>query len=378
MATQRDYYEILNVERAANGEEIKRAYRKMAMKYHPDRNPGDKEAELKFKEAAEAYEVLSNPDRRQRYDQYGHEGLRGTSMHDFGHMDPTDIFSMFEEIFNGGGFGSSRARQGSRARRGASLETVIDITLKEVLTGIEKDVEFDRLDTCDTCDGNGARPGSSPVTCPTCHGNGQVTQSGFGGMFRMVTTCPSCRGQGKVIKDKCPECDGSGMTPRHRKISVKIPPGIHDGQAVRIPGEGEPGIGANGATGPRGDLHVVVRVAEHKLFERHNDDLVMRMPVSVTQAALGAKVKVPTLDDQTELTIKPGTQHGEVFRVVGEGLPNLRNGRRGDLGVVLAVEIPKKLTAKQQELLREFAATENHDVLPVSGNFWDKIKSYLG
>ncbi len=374
MATQRDYYEILNVERSANGEEIKRAYRKMAMKYHPDRNPGDKEAEQRFKEAAEAYEVLSNPERRSRYDRFGHEGLRGTSMHDFGHMDVTDIFSMFDDIFGGGGAFGGRGRQRSRGRRGASLETVIDITLEDVYNGTEKEIEFDRLDDCPTCSGSGARPGSEPVTCPSCKGAGQVEQSGFGGMFRMVTTCPTCRGVGTVIKDKCPECRGSGRMPKHRVLTVKIPAGIHDGQAIRIPGEGEPGVGG----APRGDLHVVVRVSEHKLFQRQDDHLVLRMPVSFTQAALGATVDVPTLNGQAELTIKPGTQHGEIFRIPDKGLPNLRGGHRGDLVVVLAVEIPKKLTREQEQLLREFAQTENHDVMPESRNFWDKIKNYLG
>lgn len=373
MATRRDYYEILGVERGCDADAIKRAYRKMAMKYHPDRNPGDKEAELKFKEAAEAYEVLSDADKRRRYDQFGHEGLRGTSHHDFSGMDVGDIFSMFEDIF-GGAMGAKRGRGGQRARRGFDLETQIEITLEEVANGTEREVEFTRADLCDTCQGTGVKPGSDPITCVTCAGQGQVAQTGFGGMFRMVTTCPACGGQGKYYKDKCGDCGGRGTQPKHRKLRVKIPPGIHEGQAIRIAGEGEPGQQG----GPRGNLHVVVRLAEHKLFTREDDDLLLRMPVSFTQAALGATVKAPTLNGREELTIQPATQHGEIFRIRGKGLPNLRTGRRGDLVVMLAVEIPRKLTAKQKELLREFAATENHDVMPESRSFWDKIRESLG
>ena len=375
MATTRDYYEILNIERDADGEAIKRSYRKLAMKYHPDRNPGDREAETRFKEAAEAYEVLSNPEKRQRYDRFGHEGLRGTSGHDFSHMDASDIFSMFEDIF-GDFMGGPRRRHGggrARAQRGYDLETQTEITLEEVSTGVEREIEFTRQDVCETCRGNGAKPGSEPITCITCAGTGQVAQSGFGGMFRMVTTCQACGGRGKVYKDKCPTCKGSGRTPKNRHLKVKIPRGIHSGQAVRIVGEGEPGA----MGGPRGDLHVVVRVADHKLFTREDDHLILRMPVSFTQAALGAHVKVPTLDGEAEITIKPGTQHGEIFRLAGVGLPNLRTGRRGDLIVMLLIEIPNKLSEKQNRLLREFAETEDHDVMPESKGFWDKIKEYL-
>jgi molecular chaperone DnaJ len=375
MATKRDYYEILAVDRGADGEQVKRAYRKMAMKFHPDRNPGDKEAERQFKEAAEAYEVLSSPEKRARYDRYGHEGLAGTSGHNFSHMDAGDIFSMFEDIF-GGAFGGRTSRSRGSARRGYDLETQVSIALDDVLSGTEVEVEFTRQDLCETCGGSGAKPGSRPVTCGTCGGQGKVAQSGFGGMFRMVTTCPVCGGAGQSYSEKCPTCDGGGRQPRRRVLTVRIPPGIHDGQAVRVAGEGEPGSGG----GPRGDLHVVVRVKQHKLFERDGDNLVLRMPVSFSQAALGAEVEVPTLnrDGRETLKIKRGTQHGELFRIPGAGLPNLRNGRRGELIAVLMVEIPRHLTKRQQELLREFAQTENRDVLPQSGGFWDRIKEYLG
>ena len=242
-----------------------------------------------------------------------------------------------------------------------------------MLTGVDREVEFTRQDLCPTCNGNGAKPGSKPITCVTCGGQGQVAQAGFGGMFRMVTTCPNCHGAGKVYKDKCPDCKGSGRKPKKRVLQVKVPPGIHDGQAIRLGDEGEPGTGG----GPRGDLHVVVRVAEHKLFLREADHVVLKMPVSFTQAALGGTVKVPTLDGEAELTIKPGTQHGDHCRLQGNGLPNLRSGHRGDLVVLLLIEIPRKLTARQEELLREFADTEDNNVMPQSKTFWNKIKEHL-
>lgn len=374
MAEKADYYQVLGVERNASNDDIRRAYRRLAMKYHPDRNRGDKEAETKFKQAAEAYEVLSDPQRRQRYDRYGHEGLRGIGGHDFSRMDVGDIFSMFEDIFGDFGFGGGRrGRGGSRAHRGYDLQTEVTLELEEVLRGAEKEIEFTRQDNCDTCAGTGAKPGSRPETCRTCGGQGQVAQSGFGGMFRMVTTCPSCGGAGQVLRDRCPTCGGQGRRPRHRVLTVKIPPGIHEGQAVRVPGEGEPG--SHG--GPRGDLHVAVRIAEHKLFARDRDDLILQMPLSFTQAALGAQVQVPTLDGPHTLTIKPGSQHGQTIRIPERGLPNLRTGQRGDLIVVLEIEIPKKLSKKQEQLLREFADTEDRTVLPASTGFWDKIKQYL-
>ncbi len=384
MATTRDYYEVLNVDRQAGPDDIKRSYRKMAMKYHPDRNPGDAEAEQQFKDAAEAYEVLSNPEKRQRYDRFGHEGLRGTSGHDFSHMDAGDIFSMFEDIFGDAFGGRRRGRRGGQAgpgagpgrgaRRGYDLETEVEISLEEAAAGLERDIEFTRQDLCETCNGQGHKPGSKPVACVTCGGQGQVAQSGLGGMFRMVTTCPGCNGAGKVYKDKCSKCGGTGRQPKKRVIVVKIPAGIHDGQAIRVGGEGEPGTGG----GPRGDLHVVVRVAEHKLFVREDDHLILRMPIGFSQAALGGDVEVPTLNGTHSVTIKPGTQHGEVLRIGGQGMPNLRSGRKGDLAVLVLIEIPKKLTEKQKELLREFARTEDHKMMPESHGFWDRIKEYLG
>ncbi len=381
MPTTRDYYEILGITKTADGEEIKRAYRRMAMKYHPDRNPDNPEAEAKFKECAEAYEVLSDPEKKARYDRFGHEGLRGAGAagHDFSRMNVEDIFSMFNDIFGGGGGFGPRGRAGGRpggVARGYDLETEVEISLQEVLTGTERDVEFTRLDVCEKCSGTGARPGTKPTTCPTCGGQGRVQQSGLGGMFRMVTTCPSCAGRGTVIREFCDACRGKGRVPKKRTITVRIPAGISDGQAVRVRGEGEPPPVEASPTGEgvRGDLHVVVRVEEHELFKRDGDNLLLRIPISFTQATLGAEVEVPTLEGRHKLTIPRTTQHGSVLRIPGQGLPDLRTGRRGDMIVVVAIEIPCKLSAAQEKLLREFAATENHEVMPETQSFWKKIR----
>jgi molecular chaperone DnaJ len=374
MPTQVDYYEVLGIERNASDADIKRAYRKLAMKHHPDRNPGDAEAETKFKESAEAYEVLSDTSKRQMYDQYGHAGLKGTSGHDFSHMDAGDIFSMFGDIFGGGGGGGSRRRRARQGpQRGYDLQTQTEVTLEEVADGVEREIEFTRQDLCESCKGSGAAPGAQPITCVGCGGAGQVAQSGLGGMFRMVTTCPSCSGTGKVIKDKCKTCAGDGRQPKQRVLKVKVPAGIHDGQAIRVSGEGEPGT----LGGPHGDLHVVVRVAEHDLFTREDDHLILKMPISFTQAALGATLTVPIINGEHEITIKHGSQHGDLIRESGKGLPNLRGGRDGDLVIVLLIEVPTKLTSQQEELLREFAETEDRNVMPHSQGFWDKIKSYI-
>jgi molecular chaperone DnaJ len=388
MPTTRDYYEVLSVEKTADGEEIKRAYRRLAMKYHPDRNPGDAEAETRFKECAEAYEVLSDDQKRKIYDQYGHEGLRrgaggASAAHDFSRMNVEDIFSMFNDIFGGGGgFGGQRGARGRRGvARGYDLETEVEIDLADVLAGTDVDVEFTRLDVCETCSGDGAKPGTSPVDCRTCGGRGVVVQTGMGGMFRMQTACPHCRGRGKIIEERCPDCSGKGRQPKRRRLTVKVPPGVHDGQAVRVQGEGEPPPpeASPAGEGVRGDLHVVVRVAEHELFVRDGDHLMLEMPVGFTQAALGAHLEVPTLEDPASVVIPKGTQFGKAFRVKDAGLPNLRSGRRGDLVIVAKVEIPKKLSEKQEALLREFAETEGqHGILPETHGFWKKIKEKIG
>ncbi len=369
-----DYYEVLGVAQSASTEEIKRAYRRAAMQYHPDRNPDDPEAEQKFKECAEAYEVLSDPQKRQRYDRYGHDGLQGSSTHDFSGMDATDIFSMFEDLFGdmgmGGMFGGRRGR-GRRARRGYDLETEVEVDLADVATGKEVEVEFRRQDLCETCEGSGAKPGTQPSHCSTCAGRGQVAMRQ--GFFQMVRTCPDCGGQGTIIRNKCTDCRGSGRRPRHRKLNVNVPAGIGDGNIIRVSDEGEPGDQG----GPRGDLHVIVRVRPHELFERRDDDLLIQVPVSFPQAALGAKIEVPTLEGTEEVTIPRGTQYGDTLTLPEKGLPNLRTGQPGNLVVRVVIEIPKKIDEEQEALLREYASKEKQEVLPHTRSFWEKIRRYI-
>jgi len=364
---KRDYYDVLGVARDAAPEQVKKAYRRLAHKFHPDRNREDPEAETKFKEAAEAYEVLSDSTKRQRYDQFGHAGLSGAGIHDFSHMGVNDIFSMFTDIFDGA-FG-----MGGRSRRGADLQTEVTLTLHEVLTGAERSIQFARQDFCDTCDGTGAAPGSERQTCSTCGGYGQVEQSGGVLFGRVITTCPSCRGQRFLISTPCESCRGSGRVVKERIVTVKIPAGIHHGQAIRVRGEGEPG--ADGAE--RGDLHCYAQIKPHQFLERHNNEVVCRMPITFTQASLGVKVEVPTLEGKAELKIPRGTQHGQLFRLRGIGLPDLRSGHRGDEIIQVAIEIPKKLNKKQETLLRDFAETEDKSVLPESKGFLDKVVDYI-
>ena len=375
---KRDYYEVLGVEKGASPEEIKRAYRRMAIKYHPDKNPGNKEAEAKFKECAEAYEVLSDPEKRKQYDQYGHEGLRGTGMHDFSRMNVEDIFSIFggddffSSIFGGLGGGGRRGGRRGGPGRGYDLETSVEMTLEEVAHGTEKTIEFTRQDRCPECGGSGAAPGTQPARCPLCGGSGQVAKGG--GFFQMVSTCPQCRGTGQIVKNPCPTCHGSGRVPKKRTVTIKVPPGVHEGQGIRVAGEGEPGH--NG--GPNGDLYVYVRIRPHEFLERDGNDLIAVVPISVTQAALGATIDVPSLDGTRQLRIPPGTQYGSLFRIRGQGLPDVRTGRTGDELVQVTIETPMNLSARQEELLREFAQTENKNVSPKSQNFFERLKRHFG
>jgi len=353
MSTSADYYEILGITRDAAGEEVRRAYRRLAIKWHPDQNPDNPDAEGKFKQCAEAYEVLSDPERRAVYDRHGHAGLRGRAGHDFNSMHVEDIFSMFNDIFGGqsGGGGGGRRQRGPA--RGYDLETVVEITLEEVLEGCEREIPFKRLEVCTQCKGSGAKPGSKPIECSTCGGQGQVAQNGLGGLFRMVTTCPTCQGRRHIIKDKCGECSGQGRMSVQRKLSVKIPRGISDSQVVRVAGEGEPPppqMSPDG-TGVRGDLHIVVRVAEDERFERQGSDLITALEVSFADAALGGSVSIETLDGVSETDLDAGTQHGELFRLDGKGVPDLRTGQRGDLVVVVHVVVPRRLSNKQRELI---------------------------
>jgi molecular chaperone DnaJ len=374
MPTKRDYYEILSLERAAGADDIRRAYRRLALKFHPDNVKGDaaakKQSEDKFKEMAEAYEVLRDPDTRQRYDQFGHEGLRGAGVHDFSGMGFGDIFSMFEDIL--GGMGGAGGGHGRSRRRGYDLETEVELTLQDVVAGVDRTLEFERLETCGTCNGSGAKPGTMPKRCGTCGGYGQVEAGG--GFFRMVRTCPACGGAGQVVSEPCPACHGAGRQKKSRKLTVHVPAGVEEGQAVRVRGEGEAGEPGAG----RGDLLCYVRVKEHAFLARHGRDLLCQVPISFSQAALGASVEVPTLAGKEQVMVPPGTQHGEPVRLRGRGLPDIRDSRRGDQIVQFLIEVPKRLTRRQQELLRELAASEDVDVTPARKGFFDKLKKHFG
>ena len=372
---KRDYYDVLGVDKKASADEIKRAYRRMAIKYHPDKNPGDKEAEAKFKECAEAYEVLSDTEKRQRYDQFGHEGLRGSGMHDFSRMNVEDIFSMFGfDDFFGGIFGGRGRRSGRRSgpTRGYDLETTVELTLHDIAKGAEKTIEFTRQDMCGECNGGGCARGSSPGQCPTCRGTGQVARGG--GFFQMVSSCRQCGGTGQIITNPCKKCKGTGRVPKRRTVNIKIPPGVHEGQGIRVANEGEPGRSG----GPRGDLYCYVRLKPHEFLHRDGNDLIAVVPISFTQAALGTTIDVPSLNGTRGLKIPPGTQYGSIFRIKGQGLPNMRTHQTGDQLVQIIIETPTKLNKQQQELLREFAKTENKRISPKTQSFFDKLKKHLG
>ena len=378
MATTRCYYEVLSVERTATDTEIKSSYRRLAMKFHPDRNPDNPEAEEKFKEAAQAYEVLSDSDRRGRYDQFGHEGLRGNPGHDFNTMNVDDIFSMFNDIFGGGGGGGRQRQRGPV--RGFDLETQIEIELVDVLEGTMREVEFRRLDICDLCTGSGSKPGTEPIGCPTCQGTGKVQRAGLGGMFQMVTACPNCKGRGTIVVDKCNDCKGQGRISVRRKLEVNVPAGIRDGQVIRIQGEGEPPRPEEqpDGTGLKGDLHVVVRIPLDEDFQRDGDDLVTVVPIAFAQAALGSVIKVPVLGgEETDLEIPAGTQHGDIHRIDGMGLPRLQRETRGDLVIVLQLVVPKRLNEEQRDLLSQYAETEDLDFDHKSSSLWSRIRDSL-
>ena len=379
MATQTCYYEILSVSRTASGDEIKKAYRKLALKYHPDRNQGDEAAVEKFKEASEAFDVLSDSSKRSRYDQYGHAGVSGAAGRGggAGFGDVNDIFSAFGDIFEGFGFGGggggARGRKsGSGARRGASLETTIVLELPEAASGCMRELEVSRRETCETCSGSGAKAGSTPVSCKTCGGHGQVIQSQ--GFFRVQTACPACKGEGKTIKDPCDDCSGTGRVMKTSTLEINIPGGVDNGMQMPIRGEGEAGIKG----GPRGDLHVNFKVKDHPLFQRDDQDLLCRVPISYYQAALGAEVEIPTLTGRETLKIKPGTQPGEVHRLRHKGMPD-PNGRHsvGDLLVEIQIEVPRKVEGRQEKLLRELAELEEANVMPHQKSFFDHVKNFF-
>ncbi len=353
---KRDYYEVLGVERSASEEEIKKAYRKLAKKYHPDMNPGDADAEAKFKEATEAYGILSDEQKRRAYDQYGHAAFeQGGAGGGFGGFDFSgDMGDIFGDIFGdlfGGGRRSRQAYNGPV--KGADVQKNIRISFMEAVFGVEKNLDINYQEECEDCHGTGAKPGTSPVTCSKCGGSGQVTytQQSLFGVVRNVSTCPSCGGSGKVVKDKCPKCAGTGYKKIKKTIKANIPAGVDNGISIRIPGLGEPG--KNG--GPRGNLYVTAQVQPHPVFNREGYDIYSTVPISFADAALGAEIKIQTVDGDISQTIRPGTQTDTVVRLRGKGVPNLRNkNNRGDHYATLVVKVPEKLNSEQKELLRRF------------------------
>jgi molecular chaperone DnaJ len=372
MSSKRDYYEVLGVARDASDKQIADAYRKLAIKYHPDKNPGDEEAVVRFKEAAEAFEVLSDQEKRARYDRYGHAGVDngpGGSPH---FTDVNDIFSAFGDIFGDSIFGDVfGGRRGTRVRKGADVKCELTLDLLEAARGVTKTIHYQRHESCTECQGSGAKPGSKPETCRYCGGQGQVVQSS--GIFRVQTTCPACRGAGKTIKDPCTNCHGAGRVAKKVKREVSIPAGVDEGTRLRLAGEGE--ASPNG--GPPGDCYCFINVKEHSLFQREGPHLVCQIPISYTQAALGAKIEVPTLEGREDLAIPAGTQPGEIFRLRGRGMPSPGRRGKGDLVVQVHLEVPKTLTDRQEELLRELAEVEKAHVSQHRKSFFEKLKDYF-
>ena len=381
MSTKRDYYDVLGVDKSADATAIKKAYRKLAMKYHPDKNPGDKEAEEKFKEINEAYEVLSDETKRRNYDQFGHEGVNGQGFggaggfggQGFGGFD--DIFGdIFGDMFGGGFSGGSRQRRRG-PERGSDIKQRVNISFEEAAFGKKVQVKINRSEECDQCHGSGAKPGTSKKTCPTCHGSGQVqsVQRTPFGNIASTRTCSTCNGEGEVIDSPCSKCHGKGSIRKTKTIEVDIPAGIDNGQMIKLGGQGE--LGTRG--GPRGDLYIEVNVQSHPLFTRDGYDVYLEMPITFAQATLGDKIQVPTLDGKVEYEVPEGTQTGTVFRLKGKGIPKLKSNVRGDQYVKVTVEIPKKLNEKQKELVREFAKECGQEVHQRQKTLSDKIDNFF-
>jgi len=377
VSDKRDYYEVLGVPKNAEPEEIKKAYRRIALKYHPDKNPGDKEAEEIFKEAAEAYEILSDKETRAQYDRFGHAGVGGAPH--FGSVE--DIFSAFGDIFGGRGgsifeqifegFAGGRGGQRAQRGRGAHLKVDLEISFQDVADGVKKTIQIQRSEPCDDCRGTGAKPGTSPTRCQQCGGRGFVAvQQGF---FAMRSTCPACRGRGEIIESPCPACHGGGRVPKAREVSVTIPPGVEDGMQLRLSGEGEAGPHGGG----RGDLYVEVHVKEHPLFRRSGEDILLELPIGFAQAALGAEIDVPTLKGKSMLKIPKGTQSGTTLRMRGQGLPRLDGYGVGNQLVRVVIEVPTRLTAEQNEILRKYATLEQQNVGARQKGFWDKVREFF-
>lgn len=372
MASKRDYYEILSVGRDASEQDIKKAYREAALKHHPDRNPDDDVAEERFKEAAEAYEVLRDDEKRAMYDRFGHDGLRQTGFTGFTGFE--DIFShfgdIFEDLFGFGTFGGFGTRQRA-VDRGADLRYNMEITFEEAALGTEKEITFERADVCSTCEGTCCAPGTYPDTCPTCGGRGAVTRSQ--GIFSLSTACPHCQGGGRVIRHPCETCRGTGRTTEEKTLTVQVPGGVESGSRLRLTGEGEPGPRG----GSSGDLYVVLHVQPHPLYERHGDDLVCTVPISFSQAALGAEIEVPTLNGTERLKIPRGIQSGKVLSIPRAGAVSLRHRRRGDLHIQIHVQTPTDLSPEQEDLLRQFAELSGSEVKPKGKGFFERFKDSL-
>ena len=368
--SKRDYYDVLGVAKDADAKALKSAYRKLAMKYHPDQNPGDAEAEAKFKEVGEAYAILSDPEKKAAYDRFGHaafDGSGGMGGNPFGAGDPSDIFQdIFSQVFGGG------ARRRSGPQRGSDLRYDMEITLEEAFAGKDATINVPTAVTCEPCSGSGAEPGSSPETCPTCGGAGRVRASQ--GFFTMERTCARCAGRGQVISKPCKKCHGAGQVQEDRELPVKIPAGVETGMRIRLSGEGEPG--AKG--GPKGDLYIFVDVAEHDLFERDGPNLYCRTPVSMVTAALGGEVEIPTIDGgRARVTVPEGAQTGRKLRLRGKGMPSLRGtGQTGDLYIEMFVETPRNLTQRQKDILREFCECSGKDCNPESEGFIGRVKKF--
>ncbi len=374
--SKRDYYDVLGVARSASEAEMKSAYRKLAMKFHPDRNPDDPEAERNFKELNEAYDILKDQQKRAAYDQFGHEAFESGGRGGFGGGGFagggfSDLSDMFEEVF--GDFMGGRRSSGGGSRRGADLRFNMAITLEEAFAGKKTQIDVPTSVTCESCDGTGGEAGSKPKTCQTCQGRGKIrAQQGF---FMIERTCPTCNGAGQIIEDPCKVCNGAGRVQREKTLSVDIPAGIEDGTRIRLSGEGE--VGMRGAA--PGDLYLFLSVRDHPLFKREGADLYCRLPLPMTTAALGGQVEVPTIEgNRARITVAPGTQSGTQFRLKGKGMSVLRSPARGDLYVEAMVETPMNLTKRQKQLLEEFAGDQNWDTSPQASGFFDRFKEFFG